>query len=123
MGRGDSRRERPREKGYEKVSVLMLTFEFTDLDLGDETRRVEKVFKGLGYKITPCNIPMKNPFDNIKGKVLSFLGKASKETLLIIYYHGHGGPLPDGKYGFTRYIWYPITLANNSLDLTSHLKS
>lgn len=94
----DEENDQERPPKYDKVEVLLLTFEFHDLgrQMDKETKHVRRAFKRLGYTVTPKIIPMKKSEDAFHSFEDDFLKKESADTLLIIYYHGHGGPSSNG---------------------------
>lgn len=79
---------------YNRVMVLLLTFEFQDLALDKETEDIEEEFKRLGYNVDPpYNIPMRRSQRSLQKRMAEFLGRGDPDTptLMIVYYHGHGG--------------------------------
>lgn len=94
-------REEVRET-YRRVEVLLLTFEFTDLNLSEETEEVRRAFESLGYTVTRYKIKMKRSLLRLRRILEVFLAKGNNETLLIIYYHGHGGLAEGNKFAFAR---------------------
>lgn len=80
--------ERPR---YAEVHVLLLTFEYNDLDLEMETAKVRKSFSRLGYHVHRYNIKMRQTMARLQRVMSRFLAMGNEESLLIVYYHGHGG--------------------------------
>lgn len=90
------------QNNYQAVKVLLLTFQFNDLNLEDETGRVEAAFKAVGYEVKPCTIMMEDSLSNLQRELETFLACEDESTLLIIYYHGHGGLLEDNKFTLTR---------------------
>ena len=114
MRRYRSYRELPRTK-YRAAHVLILTWAFHDLEGGfdstagdyvvsleEETRRLHNTFKHYGYHIHEHIIPMDGSIERLKAMLKDFLGYASDDTLLIVYYHGHGGLDEDGELVFSR---------------------
>ncbi|KIX92371.1 uncharacterized protein Z520_11979 [Fonsecaea multimorphosa CBS 102226] len=123
---------------YKKGEVLLLTFSFTDLDeiksnntksndwtfksLKDETAGVKKAFEDWKYAVDSFDIPMEDSTKKLKDKLGRFLEKRTdrtKETLLVVYYHGHGGEIGKGSFGFTSHN-YPRnigTLWETMLDI------
>ncbi|EUC32005.1 hypothetical protein COCCADRAFT_6178 [Bipolaris zeicola 26-R-13] len=76
---------------YRTVEVLLLTFKYTDLDLRRETGDVWAAFVSLDYTVTVYEIQMTESLEKLQVALDKFLKKGNNETLLIIYYHGHGG--------------------------------
>ncbi|KAK1751423.1 nipped-B-like protein B [Echria macrotheca] len=104
-GRAATSVHRPPSPQYTKVHVLILTWSFHDLrtasytapptadyvSLEEETRRVRDTFQAYGYKVHEYLIPMTEPTVAMQAKLRQFCKMASDDTLLIVYYHGHGG--------------------------------
>lgn len=92
----DDRRRVSRRKGgrsYARVKVLLLTFNHHDLDdvLDKETENVKEAFEKLNYTVYNEEIRMKRSLAGLKVILEEFLPKEEcKDTLFIIYYHGHG---------------------------------
>jgi hypothetical protein len=85
---------------YKAVKVLILTFEFQDLDLEEETTEVENAFGLLNYDVEKYAIKMVTPLEQLKKKLERFFfNPKSIKTLHIIYYHGHGGLEHHENYG------------------------
>ncbi|KAH0829545.1 hypothetical protein FOPE_10595 [Fonsecaea pedrosoi] len=83
----------------ERVKVLLLTFDFNDLDLHKQTKKIHGDFESLGYEVQDYNINMSDPLSGLKTHLSEFLVKPdpSHPTLHIIYYHGHGGIVDTNK--------------------------
>ncbi|KAK3313581.1 hypothetical protein B0H66DRAFT_594453 [Apodospora peruviana] len=95
---------RPLKPQYTQVHVLILTWIFHDLkqapytappaseytSLEDETRRVRDTFESFGYKVREFLIPMRSSTEYLRSKLKQFTRLAADDTLLIVYYHGHG---------------------------------
>ncbi|KAK4246067.1 nipped-B-like protein B [Corynascus novoguineensis] len=90
---------------YNKVHALILTWSFHDLRLEDytappgpdyvsleqETVRLRATLEGYGYAVHEFLIPMHRSTESLKTKIKQFCSRyAADDTLLIIYYHGHG---------------------------------
>ncbi|KAK4227745.1 hypothetical protein QBC38DRAFT_526074, partial [Podospora fimiseda] len=96
-----NRKYRP---NYKEVRVLIITWSFHDLraedytappaadyvSLEDETKRLRDTLSSYGYKISEFDIPMDRPVERTKAKLDEFCRYANKDTLLMVYYHGHG---------------------------------
>lgn len=102
--RHEYRTYRYQQSRYAEVHVLLLTWAFHDLkgcfdeEMGDfiigleeETARLHDTFETYGYHVHDVRISMDSPLDHVSKKLKKFLAHANDETLLIIYYHGHGG--------------------------------
>ena len=101
---------------YNKVHVLILTWSFHDLkeadytappqgdytSLEDETRRLRGTFESYGDKVHEYLIPMVRSAESVRSKVRQFCRYASDDTLLIVYYHGHGSLDDDNELVFSR---------------------
>ncbi|KAK6384364.1 hypothetical protein LTS17_001927 [Exophiala oligosperma] len=115
-------RETPRGS-YTAVEVLLLTFQFTDLGRGlrEETAQVKNTFQSLGYTVRRYNIKMRNSMPRLQTALETFLEgyKRNETTLLIIYYHGHGGPVENNRFAFLSHNYPKSTyqLWNTVLDL------
>ncbi|KAI7781670.1 hypothetical protein LA080_014436 [Diaporthe eres] len=78
---------------YARVNVLLLTFYHHDQgdDLDDETEHVKEAFERLNYTVSEEEIRMKHSLAELEVVLERFLPKEEcKDTLFIIYYHGHG---------------------------------
>ncbi|KAK1774204.1 hypothetical protein QBC45DRAFT_338180 [Copromyces sp. CBS 386.78] len=103
------RHHAPESAQYEEVRVLILTWAFHDLKVGDgdshpymfgpgsefvsleeETRRLRDTFESYGYTVDDWLIPMRDPLKALLTKLAQFSKWKSDDTLLIVYYHGHG---------------------------------
>ncbi|EAA28880.3 hypothetical protein GE21DRAFT_3852 [Neurospora crassa] len=99
----------PENPQYAQVRVLILTWAFHDLKVSDsdahpymfgpgsefvsleeETRRLRDTFESYGYTVDDWLIPMRDPLKAVLTKLAQFSKWANDETLLIVYYHGHG---------------------------------
>jgi hypothetical protein len=90
------------EQDYTAVNVLLLTFEFNDLKIKEETKSVEDAFAGVGYKVYLYGIKMEDTLSSLQKKLKSFLQAEGKNTLFVIYYNGHGGIEEDNTLSFAR---------------------
>lgn len=93
---------------YTKVEVILITWKDNDdiaEEVEEEVKELTKLFKKLNYTIKPYRIPDINCQNNLLFEVLSFLkphqNDPSDETLLIVYYNGHGSIRGDTSY------WHP----------------
>ncbi|KAK4167784.1 hypothetical protein QBC43DRAFT_230365 [Cladorrhinum sp. PSN259] len=89
---------------YKEVRVLIITWSFHDLraedytappaadyvSLEDETKRLKETLGSYGYKISEFDIPMDHSVEKTKAKLKEFCRYANEDTLLMVYYHGHG---------------------------------
>lgn len=87
---------------YRTVEVLLLTFKYTDLDLRRETGDVWAAFVSLDYTVTVYEIQMTESLEKLQVALDKFLKKGNNETLLIIYYHGHGGLAERNRFALHR---------------------
>ena len=114
--RGSSYRDLPKTK-YKAAHVLILTWSFHDLaggfdevagdfivSLEEETARLHDTFATYGYQVHERLIPMDASVERLTMIMKEFLRFANDETLLIVYYHGHGGLDEDGELVFSRYV-------------------
>lgn len=82
----------PEGQQYKKGKVLLVRFYFHDiLGLDAEAVRVTAAFSQRGFTVVPYIIPMADSESDLTSTLRSFLDSGDGETLLIIYYHGHGG--------------------------------
>ncbi|KAF3765779.1 hypothetical protein M406DRAFT_356050 [Cryphonectria parasitica EP155] len=95
-GRAEAEDEGDTGTVHGHVRVLLLTFEFNDLYLDQETQDVQAAFERLNYDVESYNIPMLRSQRCVQKRVASFLQEGDMDTLTIIYYHGHGA-FDDGK--------------------------
>lgn len=99
----DNRRRQPRVsqrnegRSYARVKVLLLTFDHHDLDVLDqETEDVKDAFEKLNYTVDNKKIRMKRSLAELKVILERFLPREEcRDTLFIIYYHGHGYLRPE----------------------------
>jgi len=103
---------------YKEVHVLILTWKFHDLrtapytappsadyvSLEDETRRLHETFGSFGYNVQDWSIPMERPLEKMRNRIKKFCRLAADDTLLIVYYHGHGSLDDDNELVFSRYV-------------------
>ncbi|KAK3944378.1 hypothetical protein QBC46DRAFT_252266 [Diplogelasinospora grovesii] len=100
---------RLRRRQYRQVHVLILTWAYHDLkpnittpagaeciSLEEETERLRDSFEGFGYRVHEYLIPMQRSSESLRARLRQFCRYASDDTLLIVYYHGHGS-LNDDK--------------------------
>lgn len=94
---------------YERVAVLMLSWldELDDVYTGDEMDVLSDVFQGL-YHYTVVRRPltigpsiMLQTSDHVKKFIQTF---DKGNTLLIVYYGGHGGAKSTGEMFLSRYV-------------------
>ncbi|KAK3339800.1 hypothetical protein B0T25DRAFT_467171, partial [Lasiosphaeria hispida] len=97
-------KRRPLHPQYNQVYALILTWEFHDLrtasytapaavdyiSLEDETKRLRQTLEGYGYTVIESLIPMHRSAESLKAKINKFCRHAADDTLLMVYYHGHG---------------------------------
>ena len=74
------------------------------MSLEDETRRLHETFGSLGYQVQEFLIPMNRPMEKMRIKLKQFCRLAADDTLLIVYYHGHGSLDDDNELVFSRYV-------------------
>ena len=115
QARASRYRDLPKTK-YKAAHVLILTWAFHDLaggfdevagdfivSLEEETARLHDTFATYGYQVHERLIPMDASVERLAMIMKEFLRFADDETLLIVYYHGHGGLDEDGELVFSRY--------------------
>lgn len=98
------------------MHALILTWSFHDLraedytappaddyvSLEDETALLRDTLEGYGYTVHEFLIPMHRSLESLKAKLKQFCRYAADDTLLIIYYHGHGALGDDNELVFSR---------------------
>jgi hypothetical protein len=101
---------------YNQVHALILTWSFHDLrtadytapppadyvSLEEETARLRDTLEGYGYTVHEFLIPMHRSVESVKAKLKQFLRYAADDTLLIVYYHGHGALDDNNELVFSR---------------------
>jgi hypothetical protein len=121
------------------VHALILTWSFHDLrtedytappaadyvSLEEETVRLRHTLEGYGWAVHEFLIPMHRSVESLKAKLKQFCRLAADDTLLIIYYHGHGALDDDNELVFSRWGARPLQLfpfssrANHTLATTT----
>ncbi|KAL2158152.1 hypothetical protein VTH06DRAFT_4720 [Thermothelomyces fergusii] len=101
---------------YNRVHALILTWSFHDLRLEDytakpeteyvsleqETARLRATLERYGYAVHEYLIPMHRSVESLKTKIEQFCARyEADDTLLIIYYHGHGAMGDDNELVFS----------------------
>ncbi|KAK0609685.1 hypothetical protein B0T17DRAFT_501389, partial [Bombardia bombarda] len=100
---------------YRQVYVLILTWSFHDLkeasytaptggkytSLEDETKRLRGTFERRGYSVYEFDIPMQRSTESLRQQLKNFCLLARDDTLLIVYYHGHGSLDDDNELMFS----------------------
>ncbi|KAF3182533.1 hypothetical protein TWF225_006444 [Orbilia oligospora] len=77
---------------YELVRVLILFFEYNDLNIKPETTQFKATCESLGYEVTVYEIKMKDSWKYLEEELRKvFPIQFEKTELRIIYYDGHGG--------------------------------
>jgi len=90
------------------VRVLILAFEFNDLDLGVEIQNVRTCFERLGYRVTNYMIPMVESSDFLQERLETFFNPQdghehdgheveAPRILHIIHYMGHAESIPTTR--------------------------
>lgn len=76
---------------YLKVNALLLMWADDDLGVASELKDLQHVFEDLyHYAVDIYEIPSQKPDKALTRRVLEFLDQDGDETLLILYYAGHG---------------------------------
>jgi hypothetical protein len=76
---------------YSDVQVLLIQWDEDELQVEDELNELRRVFNLYGFTTNKFRIPTSNSHRKLNQKVLSFVEEHENEdTLLIIYYGGHG---------------------------------
>jgi len=109
------RSNRPLHPQYVQVHALILTWSFHDLrtapytappsadyiSLEDETQRLRGTLESYGYEVHEFLIPMQRSLEAVQSKLRQFTRLAAEDTLLIVYYHGHGSLDDDNELVFS----------------------
>ncbi|KAF3153689.1 hypothetical protein TWF751_004533 [Orbilia oligospora] len=86
------------DRGYTLVRVLILFFEYNDLNIKPETTQFKATCESLGYEVTVYEIKMKDSWEYLENELKElFPIRAEKTELRIIYYDGHGGINDDSS--------------------------
>ncbi len=118
------RKYRAPNQQYKQVHALILTWSFHDLraeaytappapdyvSLEQETERLRVTLDGYGYAVQEFYIPMHRSAESLKAKLKQFCRLAADDTLLVVYYHGHGALDEENELVFSRYVLFPNTL-------------
>lgn len=79
-----------RSSRYERVHVLLLSWEDDNLGVYREMRHLEYVFSNLfRFDVQSFKIPPKTAGKATTSRILSFLENDGHDALLIVYYAGH----------------------------------
>ncbi|KAH6612259.1 hypothetical protein B0J18DRAFT_77352 [Chaetomium sp. MPI-SDFR-AT-0129] len=103
MARANSKFRTPKPQ-YAQVHALILTWSFHDLraetytappaadyvSLEQETARLRTCLQNYGYIVHEYLIPMEHSVESLKNELRRFCRFAADDTLLMVYYHGHG---------------------------------
>ena len=115
MKTNETSKYRPAKAQYNQVHALILTWAFHDLrtedytappaadyvSLEEETARLRDTLEGYGYRVHEFLIPMSRSVESLKSKLKQFCRYAADDTLLMIYYHGHGALDDDNELVFS----------------------
>lgn len=79
---------------YRRVKVLLMSWDKDDLDLHDQIRSLESVFRGLyHYDTEYWKIPSRRSAVELSRKVANLVDAHGQEgNLLVLYYGGHARP-------------------------------
>ena len=82
----------PFPAAYAAVKVLMICWEHPDeREFETQLKALEKELREYKFDVDPpFKIPTKNPQRQLDQRMHKFLEYESNETLLVIYYGGHG---------------------------------
>ncbi|MCJ1249463.1 hypothetical protein MMC30_006687 [Trapelia coarctata] len=90
---------------YASVSSLLLYWKNNDLDgIAEEINTVQELFeKDLGYQVKTYEIPLESPQLSLKSEIVSLIREHSNspDSLIILYYSGHGDADEDGRARWT----------------------
>ena len=84
---------------YSSVVVLLLSWKEDTLGVQDEIRRVSIMFREVfAYNVQEYLIPSVNPEISLATEIHSLVERhGGEDSLIIIYYGGHGDPDLDGE--------------------------
>jgi hypothetical protein len=75
---------------YQRVKVLLASWDADDLGVAQEVNTLEHVFIDFyRYDVSTYTIPIHHPDRALTRRVIEFVESAKKDTLLIFYYAGH----------------------------------
>lgn len=75
---------------YTEVHVLMISWEYDDLNVSLEIAQLETIFMAsYHYAVESWEIPHEKPATRLQVRLAEFLKHDGPETLLIVYYAGH----------------------------------
>ncbi|KAH6627431.1 hypothetical protein F5144DRAFT_465135, partial [Chaetomium tenue] len=108
---------------YNQVHALLLTWSFHDLraedytappaadyvSLEEETARLRATLESYGYTVHEFLIPMHRSVESLKAKLKQFCRYAADDTLLMVYYHGHGAMDDDNELVFSSERYRPVS--------------
>jgi hypothetical protein len=81
---------------YLDVHALLLSWKDGDPAIYNQLVELKNVFKeDYNYNVEEWAIPPENSYHALDGKLSRFLDNDGKETLLILYYGGHGSSNSD----------------------------
>ncbi|KAF4905819.1 hypothetical protein CGCVW01_v012832 [Colletotrichum viniferum] len=88
------------QKRYDKIRALLIRWEEHTLSFG-EVVRAREALESYNYEVEEFRIPKSEPLQSLKSKIRAHAAdikeKPNLNTLLIIWYYGHGGSWPDGE--------------------------
>lgn len=91
-GASDQRPGSRRNYPYTAVYVLLLYWKEGNKDFYEELSKLGKEFKNsYCYKVEEWAIESRGPYKKLNQRLGEFLDYGQQETLLIVYYGGHGG--------------------------------
>ncbi|KAI1144530.1 hypothetical protein F5Y05DRAFT_29833 [Hypoxylon sp. FL0543] len=70
--------------------VLLLRFDYVSQSELSEARRIGAAFRSKGFELVEYGIPMRNSSQSLKNRLEEFLKSGDANTVLVIYYQGHG---------------------------------
>jgi len=91
---------------YREVHALLLSWEDDDLGVVNEIAELEDVFQQIyRFEVDVWRIPSERSHIAVAGKVLGFLNDyESTDSLLIVYYGGHGSMNDDRQCVWSWYV-------------------
>jgi hypothetical protein len=105
-----------RRQQYDKVKVLMLTWQSADPDSANDVALLRSVFKDhFHYEVEEWRIPDQSPTLPLTLKIVGCAqASSSREELLIVYYTGHATDTRPGDppIWFPRLVMYLIVFAS-----------
>ncbi|KAK0118519.1 hypothetical protein ONS95_007410 [Cadophora gregata] len=107
---------------YKSVNVLLLSWEDDDLGVEGDVLELKKLFvSGYGFDAEHWKIPSMKPDFKLSSKLLDFVTTHEtpdpRDSLLIIYYAGHGYLNPQRQSVWSCRSWNPYEFSSNPVEV------